>query len=287
MSHTRTGGFGIGFRRGWSDWQKDLPSAAAWAKANGFECLDVGGVEAVRQLTAAGLAVGSADLPDARGMISPDPARRGQALAANSDYVRQCKGLASNFFLVMCPEKPELPRRENFNFMVESFARFAPVLEECGSRIVIEGWPGPGALCCTPETVRAFFQAVPSKAMGLNYDPSHLIRMGIDPLRFLEEFAPRVGHMHGKDTEMLAERQYELGIEQPATFAEGIFCGGNHWRYCIPGHGQMRWTKAFELLAAAGYKGKISIELEDGHFNGTEAGEKEGLTLARRYLEGC
>jgi sugar phosphate isomerase/epimerase len=64
-------------------------------------------------------------------------------------------------------------------------------------------------------------------------------------------------------------------------------CGGNHRRYCIPGHGQMRWTKAFEILAAAGYKGRISIELEDGHFNGTEAGEKEGLLLARCYLEGC
>ena len=83
MSHTRTGGFGIGFRRGWSDWQKNLPSAAAWAKANDFACLDVGGVEAVRQVVAAGLAVGSADLPDGRGMISPDAARRQQALTAN------------------------------------------------------------------------------------------------------------------------------------------------------------------------------------------------------------
>jgi hypothetical protein len=31
----------------------------------------------------------------------------------------------------------------------------------------------------------------------------------------------------------------------------------------------------------------VSIELEDMNFNGSEDGEKEGLLLGRRYLEGC
>ena len=285
MSRTRTGGFGIGFRRG-GGWQDDLGGLIDWAKANDFECIDVGGVEAVEQ-TAAGLAVGSADLLDWQGMISPDKAGRSEAVAASTEYIRACAGKARNFFVVMLPAKPELPRAESFGYMVESFAQLVGVLDECGSRIVIEGWPGPGALCCTPETVRAFLKEVDSPTMGLNFDPSHLIRMGIDPLRFLGEFAGRVGHVHGKDTEILAERLYELGTEQPATFAEGIFCGGNHWRYCIPGHGQMRWSKAFEILARAGYDGFVSIELEDASFNGTEEAEKQGLIFARRFLEGC
>lgn len=287
MSSTRTGGFGIGFRRGGGQWQKDLAGLIDWAKANEFECLDVGGVEAVTQISKAGLAVGSADLADGRGMISPDKARREQAVAANREYIRACTGTARNFFTVMLPEKPELPRAESFEFMVESYAQLVGPLEEAGGRIVIEGWPGPGALCCTPETVRELFRRVPSPAMGLNYDPSHLIRMGIDPLRFLAEFAPRVGHVHGKDTELLAERQFDLGTEQPATFAKGIAFGGTHWRYTIPGHGQMRWGKAFEMLAAAGYDGFVSIELEDANFNGSEEGEKQGLLLGRRFLEGC
>ena len=285
MSRTRTGQFGIGFRRG-GGWQKDLAATIEWAKANDFECIDVGGVEAVRQVAESGLEVGSADLPGWQGLISPDKARRDEAAAEAAQYVRDCKGLARNFFVVMLPEKPELPRKESFGYMVEGFGQLTDVLAECDGRIVIEGWPGPGALCCTPETVRAFFKEVDSPTMGLNYDPSHLIRMGIDPLRFLEEFAGRVGHLHGKDTEILAERQYELGIEQPATFAEGIFCGGNHWRYCIPGHGQMRWTKAFQMLVEAGYDGTISIELEDANFQGTEEAEKLGLVLGRRNLEG-
>ena len=166
MSHTHTGQFGIGFRRG-GGWQDDLGELIDWAKANDFECLDVRGVEAVRQVTEAGLSVGSADLPDGKGLISPDAARRREAADRCAEYIRDCKGLARNFFLVMLPEDPDRPRRESFGYMVDGFSRLTGVLDECGGRIVIEGWPGPGALCCTPETVRAFFKEVDSPTMGL------------------------------------------------------------------------------------------------------------------------
>lgn len=287
MSRTRTGSFPIGFRRGGGPWQKDLDAVIAWAKANEFECLDVAGAEAVERTAAAGLAVGSADLPDPRAMISPDKAQRDAAVEAVGAYVRRCCGQARSFFCVMLPQKPELPRKENFGYMVDSYGRLMPVLAECGARLVVEGWPGPGALCCTPETYRAFFREMDSPAAGVNYDPSHLIRMGIDPLRFLREFADRVGHVHGKDTELLDERLYELGHEQPATFAPGIAFGGTSWRYTIPGHGVARWGEILRILEAAGYQGRVSVELEDAHFNGTEDGEKLGLLLARRFLEGC
>lgn len=288
MSRTRTGQFPIGFRRGGSEWQRDFDSLLAWTKANDFEGLDVGAdAEVIRQVAAAGLRLGSADLPDARGMISPDKARRRQAVAANAEFIRRCEGRAGNFFVVMLPEKPDLPRKENFACMVDGYGQLADVLVQCGGRIVIEGWPGPGALCCTPETVRAALKALHSPAIGLNYDPSHLIRMGIDPLRFLDEFVGSVGHIHGKDAEIMSERQYELGCEQQATFAPNVAFGGTHWRYCIPGHGQMRWSAAFRILADAGYKGMVSVELEDANFNGAEQGEKQGLLLARRFLEGC
>jgi sugar phosphate isomerase/epimerase len=168
----------------------------------------------------------------------------------------------------MLPEKQELPRAKNFDFLVAGFSELAPVLEKADARIVIEGWPGPGALCCTPETLRALFERIPSPSMGINYDPSHLVRMGIDPLRFLREFASRVHHMHAKDTELLPERLYLLGSEQPATFTPGVHWGGNHWRYTIPGHGVVPWSEVLRILADAGYKGCISVELEDVNFNG-------------------
>lgn len=287
---TRTGNFPIGFRRGGTDWQKNLPNLISWAKENGLEVIDLGrdAVESASVVRAAGLRIGSIDFFDNKSMISPDADKRNAAIAANRDFIQACASdEPTNFFLVMLPEKPELPRAENFGYMVESFTALAPVLEANNSRIVIEGWPGPGALCCTPEGMRAFLQAVPSKAMGVNYDPSHLLRMGIDPLRFLREFGERVYHVHGKDTELLAENQYEYGTEQPATFVKPIRFGAQAWRYTIPGHGQVRWVDTFRLLVEQGYQGCVSIELEDANFNGPTEGEQLGILLGARFLAGA
>lgn len=290
MNTTRTGNFTIGFRRGWSDWQKDFPALLTWAKTNHFGAIDVGntGDTLAAEILAAGLRIGSVDFLDWAGLISPDPAKRSDAIAKNTAYIQACAAFGPiNHFLVMIPDKPDLPRATNFGFMVESFSALAPVLEKSNARIVIEGWPGPGALCCTPEGYRAFFKECPSKSMGVNYDPSHLLRMGIDPLRFLHEFATRVGHVHGKDTELFADRQYNLGREQPPTFAKNFGFGGTHWRYAIPGHGVMNWGEAFKILQSHAYTGCVSIELEDQDFNGTEPGEKLGLQLGLQYLQGC
>ncbi|MFN8491522.1 MAG: sugar phosphate isomerase/epimerase [Caldilineaceae bacterium] len=286
---TRTGSFPIGFRRGWTDWQKDIDSLIAWAKENGLEAIDLGKDANVvgQKVLDAGLRIGSVDLRDNKGMISPDRATREKAIEDNAEFIHECSALGpTNFFLVMLPEKPELPRAENFGYMVESFSQLAPVLEKYEARLVIEGWPGPGALCCTPETYRAFFAAVQSKAMGVNYDPSHLLRMGIDPLRFLREFGDRVYHAHGKDTEILTENVYEFGTEQPSTFTKSVAFGGAAWRYTIPGHGITRWVEVMKILQEKGYQGAVSIELEDANFNGKTDTEQQGILQGARFLAG-
>lgn len=287
---TRTGSFPIGFRRGWSDWQKDLPTIITWAKNAGLEVVDVGrdGDKAGRQVVEAGLRIGSVDLLEWETMIAADKAKRADAIAKNANYIQACAAFGVvNHFLVMLPENKDLPRSQNFGYMVDSFNQLAPTLEKHQARIIIEGWPGPAALCCTPEGYRAFFKECPSPAMGVNYDPSHLIRMGIDPLRFLKEFVGRVYHVHGKDTELFADNLYEYGHEQPPTFAQEMGFGSMAWRYTIPGHGITSWTQIFSLLKAAGYAGCLSIELEDMNFNGTEAGEKQGILAGAHFLEGC
>jgi sugar phosphate isomerase/epimerase len=287
---TRTGNFPIGFRRGGTDWQKDIQSLIAWAKQNDLSVIDLGkdAPEVGQAVLDAGLRIGSVDLSNSKGMISPDKATRDSAIAENAQFVRSCAQLGQvNYFLVMLPEKPELSRAENFGFMVDSFRQLAPVLEQHRARLVVEGWPGPGALCCTPEGYRAFFKEIPSKAMGVNYDPSHLVRMGIDYLRFLREFGDRVYHVHGKDTELLTENQYEYGTEQPATFAKPIRFGAHAWRYTIPGHGLARWVKVMRMLQTLGYQGCVSIELEDENFNGPADSEQLGFLQGARFLAGA
>lgn len=284
---TRTGGFPIGFRRGWSDWQKDTSGLIAWAKENGLGVIDLGSNADTEgaAVAAAGLQVGSADLKSWQGFISKDPAKRQEAADVNDAYFAECaKHGIKNYFAVMLPEDASLSRAENFGYMVEGLSLLAPLLEKHGGRLVVEGWPGPGALACTPEGYRAMIEKVPSKTIGINFDPSHLVRMGIDPIRFVGEFADRVFHVHGKDTELLAEGLYEYGTEQPATFGKGRGFGSMHWRYTIPGQGVVRWTRAFEILRDAGYAGAVSIELEDEFFNTDESGEKTGLLAGAAFL---
>ena len=291
MLRTRTGGFPLGWRRGGSDWQKDLAGMVAWAKQNDVGAVDLGrdGDVTTAQIVAAGLRIGSIDLPLDKQMISVDVGARGAAVARNSEYIRACAAAVgpSRFFVVMLPEDPSLPRIDNFRHMVAGYAKLVPVLEETGSHLVIEPWPGPGCVCCTPEAYRALFEDLPSPALGISYDPSHFIRMGIDPLRFLNEFGKRVHHVHGKDTVLLTESLYEYGHELPPIFAERIKFGGAVWRYAVPGHGVVRWRDTFQILAGVGYQGCVSIELEDAYYVDTEELQKAGILQGIRFLSDC
>lgn len=285
MIATKTGSFPLGFRQGWTEWFKDVPGMISWAKSADIGVIDVGGdIATVSAVHSAGIRIGSADLKSWHDLISEDTADRQAAIQANQAHFEACSKLGvTNYFTVMLPKDANKKRSENFAIMLESLNALAPSLKNAGGKIVIEGWPGPGALCCTPEGYRACLEQTPSE-IGINYDPSHLIRMGIDPVRFLKEFGTRVYHVHGKDCIVDAEAQYNFGTEQPATFDGGHGFGNSVWRYTIPGHGQTPWKQVLDVLVSVGYKGAISIELEDENFNGSEAGEKLGIVSATGLL---
>ncbi len=286
MLATRTGHFPIGFRRGWSDWQKDLNQVVAFARENGVGVVDVGAdVAAVRAITAAGLRVGSADATDWGKLMSEDKSVRAEAVAKNIAFATEAVAAgAKNFFICMLPADPKRSRAENFASLLDSLQSLVPAYEKLGARLAIEGYPGNGAIITTPEGYRALFKEFPSKAVAINFDPSHLIRMSIDPVRFLGEFADRVVHVHGKDTEILTDAVYDYGSELPAMFAKGHGFGAYAWRYTLPGHGMARWSKMLAQLKDAGYHGAVCIELEDENFNGTAEGEKAGILAGAQYL---
>ena len=284
--HTRTGNFPIGFYVKQLTWKQDLLAVARWATDHGFAFIDLDedADESARVVTGAGFAIGSADLIGREPFTSADPDTRRTGVQQAIRYIRAATAGGVRIFNICgIPENPALPRADNAERFIASMRELVPVFEDTGSCLAIEGWPGPGAVASTPESYRAVLDGCESPAIGINYDPSHLIATGIDPVRFAQEFAGHVLHTHGKDTEISAEARYQYGIRQP-PLAERERFGENHWRYTIPGHGEMRWTAALQALQAAGYGGGISIELEDKHFNGSEAGEKAGLQAGGAFL---
>lgn len=286
---TRTGNFPIGFRRGWSDWQKkSVADLARWAKANGFDALDLMGItpDDLATLKDAGVRIGTVDLSFG-GLMDNDPGKRKENIARNIEMVKSLGPAGTKvFFTCIIPGDAAKPRAENYKLAVESYSPVAQAAASVGATIAIEGWPGMpphlANLCCTPETVRSFLKDV-GAGVSLNYDPSHLIRLGVDHIRFLKEFLPHVKHVHGKDTDLLTEAAYEFG-SQSAAFAKGHGFGEWNWRYTIPGHGIARWVEIFSILKSVNYAGVVSVELEDENFNTGEEGEKAGLLHSLNYL---
>lgn len=108
-------------------------------------------------------------------------------------------------------------------------------------------------------TVRALEAIDHRPAFGLNWDPSHLLWQGVDPVGFITDFADRIYHVDCKDTRL-----------RPPTGRSGIL--GSHlpwgdprrgWDFVSTGHGDMHWEDAFRALDFIGYGGPISIEWED------------------------
>jgi sugar phosphate isomerase/epimerase len=286
---TATGGFAIGFRRGWSDWQKDIGDVIGWAKDNHMACLDLGkdADQCGVQVAAAGLRIGSADLPDWEGLSSGDADKRKASAERNAAYIQACAvSGVRNFFVVVFPDPEVAGRDEQFACALEGYGLLADALRDNDAQIVVEGYPGNSALVIAPESYRRFLGECKAP-IAVNYDPSHLLRMGIDPIRFLREFAPRVTHVHGKDTELFPEAVYEFGLELGPTRGGGHGFGAHTWRYTIPGQGEVRWREVLGLLAQAGYDGCVSIELEDENYNGSDEGEKRGILLGAQFLAGC
>lgn len=265
-----------------------LEEFAGWCKAEGFGSMDLGRADADRVKTVrdAGLAVGTIDLPGTTDLLSPDEAERKKGIETGLAAVNAIADAGCDkAFCVFFPRNGGQSRRDSFENWKSSFPTIAAEAEKRGVRIAVEGWPGPNnsALGVTPETLRAMFEAVPTDAFGINYDPSHLVRVGVDYKRFLDEFAGRVIHAHGKDTALDPEGLYRYGNISP-TFDRSPDFGDGHWRYTIPGEGYVDWSYVLPRLTRAGFDGTVAIELEDFRYNGSVEGEKRGLSRARAHL---
>jgi len=280
----------IGFRIPGRARESSFEALCAWAAAVGFGAIDLGSADPdqVRAARVAGLEIGTVDLPGTRDLLSPDPARQARGVeAARAAIAAAAEEGCARMFCVFVPEDPFRRRAESFAVWKETFPGVAAFAAERGVRVAMEGWPGPGpaypAIGCTPEMWRAMFAAVPSPAFGLNFDPSHLVRIGIDWRRALDEFGARVVHVHGKDTDFDAERLYEHGNLGP-TFRRPVGFSESWWRYTIPGEGLVDWCRLIGRLEDLGFDGIISVELEDYRYHETWALQQDGLARSLRHL---
>ncbi|MDH7568263.1 MAG: sugar phosphate isomerase/epimerase [Armatimonadota bacterium] len=261
-----------------------------WAAEVGLQALDTPPITAEMKgaLDAAGLELGSVDAKAVRDTLSPDAEKRAKGVAEITEGFRQAAALgAKTIFACLTPPDVTRTRAQNFEIWKETWPAIVACAEELGLSIALEPWPGGAptysTLGCTPEMWRAMFSLVPSPALGICFDPSHLVRLGIDYLRALHEFGARVRHVHAKDCEILPEGMYEFGT-LGQNFGRRYAYGEGCWRYTVPGEGQVNWGTFIRRLEDVGYDGILSIELEDHRYTGSVARQQEGVLAAMRHL---
>jgi len=290
---TRLGQFPIGFRRGWGSWQQQSVSGlAVWAAEVGFEFLDLMNVNAeeILGVERCGVRIGTIDLLQYGRLLSSEEEVQQTTVAANLDMIsKQASAGVRKFFACLMGDSSR-SRIDNFRMATSVMLPICQAASRVNATVAIEGFPGTApnylGIGCTPETVRVLLREIP-EGLSLNYDPSHLIRQGIDPIQFLREFVSQVGHVHVKDTELNLQNIYEFGLYQDSTFqplSPARRYAGHTWNYRLPGRGVADWKQILTVLADHGYSGGVSIELEDEDFLGTEQLEKEGLIASRDFI---
>lgn len=98
--------------------------------------------------------------------------------------------------------------------------------------------------------------------VGANFDPSHLMWMGADPLAAIDALGSAVLHVHAKDTFINAP---VCALTSRLENGSLMDVPGRAWSYVTLGYGNgEKWWKDFcYRLCMVGYDGWLSIEHED------------------------
>ena len=148
-------------------------------------------------------------------------------------------------------------------------------IENCPMLFGPDEWPGGKNLAVSPAIWRRMFADIPSEAWGLNYDPSHLAWMRMDPIAPLREFAPRLVHCHAKDVRVDQHLIDDLGpMAHPNDYHTPK----------LPGLGEIDWGRFFSVLGDAGYDGAVCVEVEDRIYEKTPETRRQALHQASFYL---
>ncbi|WP_406358342.1 sugar phosphate isomerase/epimerase family protein [Streptomyces sp. NBC_00658] len=289
--------------------QLSLARIAAWASEAGYEALEVAAwpVTGGRDFEAAHLPVadfGTQQADETRGLferhrlqlsalayyennLHPDAGRREQIHAHLKKVIDAAASLDVPYVGTFVGRDWTQPVAHSLREAEKIFPELVEYAGERGVRLIIEncvmeGWHPdgyPGNLAYSPELWEWMF----SLGLYLNWDPSHLTWIGVDPVKTIAPYADRIVHAQAKDAEILPGAIDRYGVFGKAVGRNDPWDNG-WWRYRVPGRGQVDWNAVVDALYANGFTGTLSVEHEDPVWSGTEEKVKTGLEIAHRTL---
>ncbi len=136
----------------------------------------------------------------------------------------------------------------------------------------------PGFCVYNPETLLKLRAAV-GDTIGANFDPSHLIWQGIDPVAAIRELGDAIYHFHAKDTKVDKYNTARNGVLDTKHYSDEIH---RSWIFRSVGYGNGLdyWRDIISNLRLVGYDRVMSIEHEDSLMT-----PEEGLAHAVSFLK--
>jgi sugar phosphate isomerase/epimerase len=213
-------------------------------------------------------------------LLDPDLAKARRNQNHLKSLIGVCKKLGVKTLCTFAGRMPDKDILDNIPAFKRVFTPIVKRIEGAGMKLAFENcpmfhhFPFRGVnIAYTPIAWDAMFEAIPSDAVGLEYDPSHLIGLLIDPVQTIRDYGSRIFHVHAKDAEVLWHKVRRVGILE-----RGVV------RHRTPGLGQVNWKEVISALVEAGYRGNLDIEGRHDPVFGGEL-EEAGLRIAKKHLE--
>lgn len=141
----------------------------------------------------------------------------------------------------------------------------------------------PGFCVYNTKTLLRLREAV-GPEIGANFDPSHLIWQGMDPVRSIRELGKHgaIFHFHAKDTKVDAYNTALNGVLDTAHYGNE---SERSWIFRSVGYGNDIgfWKDIVSELRMAGYDHALSIEHEDSLMS-TEEGLSKAIDCLKQVL---
>jgi sugar phosphate isomerase/epimerase len=161
-----------------------------------------------------------------------------------------------------------------YQLLADRWNPILDVFQECGVKFGLEVHPGEIAfdLYSAETALNALDRR---EEFGFNFDPSHLIWQGVDPVEFIRYFPDRIYHVHMKDASVTLNGRTGI-LSSHLRFGDPR----RGWDFRSVGRGGVRFEEIIRALNAINYQGPLSVEWEDSGMN-RDHGAKEACQFCK------
>lgn len=172
---------------------------------------------------------------------------------------------------------PPVPQKwidDGFKLLAERFNPILDVFGECGVKFALE--VHPTEIAFDIYTAKMALEALGNREeFGFNFDPSHLLWQGVDPVEFIRAFPDRIYHVHIKDAIVTLDGRSGI-LASHLNFGDPR----RGWDFRSPGRGKVDFEEIIRALNQINYNGPLSVEWEDCGMN-----REHGAAEAAEWLK--